>query len=167
LEDEESMRTWKLRRIIPGILVAISSTLAFPASAEAATGVFNVRDFGARGDGVALDSAALNKAIKTSAAAGGGTVYLPAGTYLSGTLHLKSNVTLWIDSGATILGSPNLADYASSTVPTAGVPANREGALIEGRDLERVALVGNGRIDGNKVRNVDNRCAEQRVVQEG
>src|SRR5437899_1312482 len=60
------------------------------------SGLFNVRNFGAKGDGKALDPSAVSRAIDTCAAAGGGTVYFPAGNYISGTIHLKSNVTLWI-----------------------------------------------------------------------
>src|SRR5262249_34488686 len=99
----------------PGLCLAVFLAAALSAQApQPAAGLVNVKDFGAKGDGVTLDTAALTRAIDTCARAGGGTVYFPAGTYLSGTLHLKSHVTLWIDSGATVLGSNNLADYASS-----------------------------------------------------
>ncbi len=67
---------------------------------------YNVRAFGAVGDGQTLDSPAINKAIDACAAAGGGTVLFPAGTYLCGSIHLKSNIHLLIDAGATILGAP-------------------------------------------------------------
>ncbi|MDR3703464.1 MAG: glycosyl hydrolase family 28-related protein, partial [Candidatus Sulfopaludibacter sp.] len=65
---------------------------------------FNVRNFGAAGDGQRTDTDAINKAIQTASDAGGGTVLVPAGNYVSGTILLKNNVTLWIDAGATILG---------------------------------------------------------------
>src|ERR1051325_6702620 len=67
------------------------------------TGAFDVRKFGARGDGKALDSPAINKAIDAAAAAGGGTVLFTAGTYRSFSIRLKSNVALYLDQGATIL----------------------------------------------------------------
>ena len=67
---------------------------------------FNVRKFGATGDGTTLDSPAIDKAIDACAQAGGGTVYFPAGTYLSGSIHLQSNIHLLIDTGAVILGAP-------------------------------------------------------------
>jgi len=65
---------------------------------------FNVRNFGAVGDGKTLDSPAINRAIEAAAAAGGGTVYFPAGAYASYSIRLKSHITLYLDQGATILG---------------------------------------------------------------
>src|SRR5947207_15063505 len=67
---------------------------------------FNVRNYGATGDGKNLDSPAIDKAIQAAAAGGGGTVYLPPGTYLSGTIHLANNIHLIIDAGATLLAAP-------------------------------------------------------------
>ena len=69
--------------------------------------MFNIRDFGAHGDGIALDSPAIQKAIDACEAVGGGTVYIPEGRYLSGTIHMKTNVHVWLDKGALILGSKN------------------------------------------------------------
>src|SRR5205823_3366526 len=77
-------------------LGAVAATAAAPASP------FDVRSFGATGDGKSLDTAAINRAIDAAAAAGGGTVLFPAGTYLSTSIHLKSNVGLYLDHGATI-----------------------------------------------------------------
>ncbi len=68
-------------------------------------GWLNVRNFGAAGDGKTLDTAAINKAIDAAAAAGGGTVFFPAGVYASYSIHLKSNVCLYLDQGATILAA--------------------------------------------------------------
>lgn len=80
---------------------------AVPAATPPKAGIifFNVRDQGATGDGKTLDTAPLQAAINACAGAGGDTVYFPAGTYLSGTLVLKSQVTLHLDAGATLLGS--------------------------------------------------------------
>src|SRR5690242_5448710 len=71
----------------------------------------DVRDFGAHGDGIAKDTAAIQRAIDTAEQRGGGTVLIPAGKYLSGTIHLKSNVTLNLDNGAAILASPDNNDF--------------------------------------------------------
>src|SRR4051794_9095063 len=73
----------------------------------AAAPFYNVRDFGAKGDGSARDTAAIQKAIDAAEKDGGGIVVTPAGTYRSGTIHLKSNVTLQLTSGAVILASPD------------------------------------------------------------
>ena len=81
-----------------------------------------MRDFGASGDGKTLDSPAINKAIDACAAAGGGTVRLPAGTYLSGCIHLKSNIHLLIDAGATILGAPQELNAYDPAEPFEGRP---------------------------------------------
>ncbi len=66
---------------------------------------YNVKKYGAKGDGKILDSKAINKAIEQAALNGGGTVYLPAGMYLSGSIRLKSNISLFIDQGAMIIAA--------------------------------------------------------------
>jgi len=75
---------------------------------------FDVKTSGAKGDGATLDTAAINRAIDAANAAGGGTVYFPPGTYVSGSIHLKSNVTLYLEQGSTIEAStdPNVYDEA-------------------------------------------------------
>ncbi|MBW8865035.1 MAG: glycoside hydrolase family 28 protein, partial [Verrucomicrobia bacterium] len=80
---------------------------------------FNVRDYGAFGDGKNIDSPAIDKAISACAAAGGGTVLVPAGTYLSGSIHLQSNIHLLIDAGATIVGAPQDMNVYDETEPYA------------------------------------------------
>jgi polygalacturonase len=67
---------------------------------------FDVRAFGAKGDGTSIDTAAINAAIDAAANSGGGTVIFPAGVYLSYSIHLKSNVALFLQQGATILAAP-------------------------------------------------------------
>ncbi len=70
-----------------------------------ASGIYNVRDFGAKGDGKTLDSQAINAAIEAAVKDGGGQVMLPAGTYLSGSIRLKSNIDLHLSAGCTILAA--------------------------------------------------------------
>ena len=72
--------------------------------------IFDVRTFGARGDGKTLDTAAISKAIVAANAAGGGVVVFSPGTYLSGTVELLSNVTLEVRAGAVLQASPKTAD---------------------------------------------------------
>ena len=77
---------------------------------------FDVREYGAKGDGKTLDSPAINAAIEACAAKGGGTVTLPAGNYLSGSIHLKSNIELHLDAGATIIATDQRGAYDESEV---------------------------------------------------
>ncbi|RYG58183.1 glycoside hydrolase family 28 protein, partial [bacterium] len=84
-----------------------STDNAIPVAAlSTPSGFYNVRTFGARGDGKTLDTPAINQAIETAAAAGGGTVLLPAGTYLALSIHLKSNIRLHLDQGAVLQAAP-------------------------------------------------------------
>jgi hypothetical protein len=118
------------------------------------TGVFNVRDYGAVGNGKTLDTPAMNKAIEACAAIGGGQVLLPPGKYLSGTVHLKSHVTLFLEAGAVLIGTPDLDQYQYPVIPEF-MPEAKWGkwhrALILGEGLEDIAIAGQGLIDGNKV----------------
>lgn len=115
---------------------------------------FNVLDYGARGDGQTLDTAALNQAVEACGNAGGGQVHVPAGNYLSGTIHLRSHVTLFLEAGAVLMGTTNLSAYEQPEIP-AFMPEARWGkwhrALLVGQDLEQVAIAGPGVIDGQKV----------------
>ena len=85
------------------------------AAATRSSGVYNVRYYGAHGDGEALDTAAIQAAIDACHAGNGGLVLLPQGTYLTGTLYLKSQVTLHLEARAVLLGSTDIADYALDT----------------------------------------------------
>ena len=121
---------------------------------ERAPYVFNVRDHGAVGDGATLDTAPINEAIEACAKAGGGQVLFPPGRYLSGTIRLRSGVTLFFEAGARLIGTTNLALYQQPTPPDF-MPEARWGkwhrALILGENLEDVTIAGPGVIDGNKV----------------
>lgn len=134
-----------------GLLAAGGPLLAAPSAndpqAKPGARIFDVLNFGAAGDGKTLDTAFINRAIDACNAAGGGVVYLPPGTYLSGTVILKSNVTLYLEAGATLLGSRNLDDYSAQAGPPANADAGQK-HLIFARDAENVGLAGPGRIDG-------------------
>jgi len=82
-------------------------------SGVTASTLLDVRDFGAKGDGTAKDTAAIQAAIDRAASSGGGTVVIPPGTYVSGTLHLRSNLTLQIEQGAKLTFSPDDGDFDS------------------------------------------------------
>jgi hypothetical protein len=108
-------------------------------------GSFNVRDYGATADGRTLDHPAFNHAIAACHERGGGTVLVPAGTYLLGTIELKSNVTLQLDAGALLKGSANLSDYR--VLPYASEGRNTTLILADG--TTNIAITGRGGIDGN------------------
>ena len=119
---------------------------------------FNVRDYGATGDGKTIDSPAINKAIDAAAAAGGGTVYFPAGTYASFSIHLKSHIVLRLDAGATILAAEPPADLSTgydAPEPNPGADQYEDfghshwhNSLIWGENLEDVSIIGPGLIFG-------------------
>ncbi len=111
--------------------------------------VYNVRDFGAIGDGAAKDTAAIAAAVRAASKAGGGTVYFPAGRYLTGTISLHNYITLHLEPGAVILGSGEAEDYPVLTAGTiAGLNQDIRQSLIWAMDGQDIAIVGRGTIDG-------------------
>src|SRR5262245_15298526 len=108
--------------------------------------VYNVRDFGAKGDGATLDTAAVQAAIDACAGDKGGTVLIPAGDFVIGTIELKSNVTLHVAAQGRLLGSGSAEHYkAGSGIP----PGNGNIVLISAANAENVTIEGPGTIDGN------------------
>ncbi|HEY5078487.1 MAG TPA: glycosyl hydrolase family 28 protein [Opitutaceae bacterium] len=127
------------------LCAAVASSALGHAPAPAAASFYNVRNFGAKGDGAALETGAINRAIAECNRAGGGTVSVPAGTYLVGTLTMLSNVTLDLDAGSVIRGSGDMRDYP----PLAYTSEDRSTALIDAIDAHDIAITGRGTIDGN------------------
>ncbi|HWD18783.1 MAG TPA: glycoside hydrolase family 28 protein [Verrucomicrobiae bacterium] len=121
--------------------------LALTAHAASSPAFWNVRDFGAAGDGQTLETSALNRAIDACAVAGGGTVSVPPGRYLTGTVVLKSHVTLEVQAGATLLGSERPEDYPLVPDPW-GVEGQIYSPLIYAEDARNITLTGRGTIDG-------------------
>ncbi len=103
--------------------------------ASAAEGTFSVKDYGAMGRKTSDARPAIQKAIDAAGAAGGGTVYLPAGEYTSGTLHLRSHVRILIDSGATLFASLDSKAFDKA-------------ALFYGEGVDNISLEGRGTVDG-------------------
>ena len=116
----------------------------------------NVRSYGAKGDGKALDSPAINRAIEAAAASGGGTVFFPAGTYRSFSIRLKSNIALYFDQGSTLLAA-SPADGDGKYDPPEPNASNKyqdfghthwHNSLIWGENVENVSILGPGLIWG-------------------
>ena len=126
-------------------LIALASALALTTSIALGQ-IYSVKDYGAVADGKTLATNAIQKAIDACNRNGGGTVEVPAGTYVVGTLSLKSNVDLHLGSGAVLKGSANLADYHTYTVPEFG--QNYYGILYTA-NANNVVLSGEGTIYGN------------------
>ncbi|HVZ66542.1 MAG TPA: glycosyl hydrolase family 28-related protein [Lacunisphaera sp.] len=159
-----------MRYPVPTLLTALLAT-ALALAAQTPARVFDVRTFGAKGDGNALDTTAINAAIDAAAQAGGGTVWFGAGDYLSYSIHLKSHVALYLDMGATIVAaepSPDLTVGYDAPEPTTGTVPNVEyyedfghshwhNSLIWGEDLTDIAITGPGRIFGKGLSRGSNR----------
>ncbi len=112
------------------------------------TTMFNVVDFGAVPDGSKLCTDSFNKVINACAAAGGGTVYIPSGMFLTGPIHLKSNVSLHLDTGARVLFSSNKEDYPVIDSRWEGVERQVYCPQIFGSGLRNIVISGQGVFDG-------------------
>lgn len=142
--------------------VAITLPLLFTAASRAdlsapapQSAVYSVKAFGATGDGKTIDTPSINKTIDAAAAAGGGTVYFPAGNYLSVSIHLKSNIALYLDQGATIIAA-DTSDDAKYDPPEPNEwdkyqdfgHSHWHNSLIWGENLTNVSIFGPGMIWG-------------------
>jgi len=125
-------------------LAAMVLFAAVPANALDSASSCNPRDHGAKGDGISKDTVAIQAAIEACETKGGGTVRLTAGTYLSAPIVLKSNITLELDKGATLLGSADHGDYPpKSEFREPGLQS-----LVSATNATNVVIKGEGTIDG-------------------
>lgn len=130
-------------------VVSLLTPMALPAMAAAASEkVIDVTNAGVVGDGTTLNTISIQKAIDDCSAAGGGTVAFPAGRYLTGTIQIKSNVTLRLEDQATLLGSTEVADYRNLDpfIDGSGNPLGH--ALLVAVDAQNVGVEGKGTVDG-------------------
>jgi polygalacturonase len=135
-------------RIMVWISVGAVCILA-AASAIAAEELYDVRDYGAKPDGKTLCTTSIQKAIDVCSQSGGGTVYLPPGTFLSGTIYFKAGVTLRLAAGSTLLGSTDLKDYPPTVQAFRSYTDNyTDKSLIYGENVDHIAITGEGTIDG-------------------
>jgi hypothetical protein len=138
---------------------ALGAMLLLPAAEGNPPGCedFNVRRFGAAGDGKTKDTGAIQSAIFECHRRGGGTVLFPPGNYISGSLHLNSGIRIHLDHGATLSFSPDPSDFDAYEKLGFKNAADRETsyfhqALIWAEDAEHIAITGSGTIDGNRKR---------------
>jgi len=114
-------------------------------------GCFNILDYGADREGVNLCTDAFKAAIKGAAEVGGGTVYIPAGIYLTGSIKLESNINIYLDPGATLLFSTNIKDYPVIFSRWEGVEREVYQSCIYGEKLENVSITGYGVLNGQGI----------------
>jgi len=145
-----------MRSIRLTIVILLAAGVAPGSALRQGSAAYDVRFFGAKGDGTTVDSGAINAAVEAAAAAGGGTVDLPAGRYLSFSIRLKSHVTLRFSPGAVLvagdpasgLGAYDLPEDNSSDRYQDFGHSHWRNSLISAIDVEDVAIVGPGLIDG-------------------
>lgn len=158
---DEQKNSLSRRRFITGASLTagaiVTSTTAFSAPGRnkinPADGsrTYNIRDFGAKGDGQTNDTAAIQAAIDACYKDKGGTVLVPAGVFVTGTIELKSNVTLHLAAQGKILGSADGKHYhPADAIPTTGEWTMGDGntGLIFAANAENITIEGNGTIDG-------------------
>lgn len=138
-------------KVLSGLFLAIMAGpgVNVPAQPAMIPGAYDIRTFGATGDGVSLSTDAIRQAIAAASAKGGGTIYFPAGTFLTGPIHLRSHITLYLDAGCVLKFSTNLDDYLPM-VPSRweGIEVTNFSPLIDAQDAEDIAIQGRGILDG-------------------
>lgn len=137
--------------------ILCSSVHVFSQSASGQSGLeisqsINVSKYGVDGTGKTVNTVIIQRLIDSCSKAGGGVIYFPPGRYLTGTIILKSGVTINIGKGATLLGSPNVSDYIQIKPKYIALRTARESRqLIYAEDQENIALKGEGTIDGQGI----------------
>jgi polygalacturonase len=120
-----------------------------PARPKIPAQAFDIRDFGAVADGKTKATNAIRRAIARASAAGGGTVLVPAGNWLTGPIHLQSNINLHVATGAVLAFSQDFVDYLPPVLTRwEGLEVYNYSPLVYARDCENVAVTGGGKLDG-------------------
>ena len=132
---------------------------------------FNVRNHGAKGDGRADDTAAIQHTIDSVTQRGGGIVYVPPGRYNTRPFQLKNGVTFYLEANATLVASPRIADYPVE--PKGRFSESQRAGLITIRNANKVAITGRGVIEGSGLQFVDRtkvkilRDADRKLTRQG
>jgi polygalacturonase len=141
---EISRRKWLGVFTTAAVGAGVLNTSSTSAADKAKTDNFNIKDYGAIGDGKTLNTKAIQKAIDACHQQNGGTVIIPAGVFICSTLELKSNVTLHVTAGGKLLGSPKREDYtAGKGVP----PGNGNIVFLYAVNANNVSIEGKGSIE--------------------
>jgi polygalacturonase len=153
MNSERPMTIKIMRTSIATVIFSLAVLYSFGQSTKV---FYNVRDFGAVGDSVTIDGDAINRAIDAAAAKGGGTIYFPAGIYASYTIRLKSNISLFLEQGAILLGAAH-TDKGGYDEPEAKTSYDAyqdfghnhwQNSLIWGEGLHDISITGQGLIWG-------------------
>ncbi|PTY00537.1 glycoside hydrolase family 28 protein [Opitutus sp. ER46] len=136
-------------RLLAVCTFALFASAAAPAAAANARPTFNVRAFGATGDGTTKDTAGFQKALDTCAVSGGGEVVVPAGTYLIGSIQLGQRTILRLEAGSVLNGSGDADDYPMVDVRWEGRWQPGRRALIYADNVDHIGIVGPGQINGH------------------
>jgi hypothetical protein len=149
LQETNIMRIYSLRPKSLTSLFRLVALVCLPALVLAqSTRRFSVVEYGTKADGVTLDTAAIQRAIDV-AAKSGGTVFFPAGKYLTGAIFVKTGVTLNVGKGATLMGSQRLEDYPLMPTRVAGIEMVWPAALVNIYGQKNATITGEGTIDGD------------------
>jgi polygalacturonase len=125
-------------------------TICFGQSNQVSSLFFNIKNYGATGDGSTIDTKAINSAIADCVKYGGGTVYIPAGNFVTGSFQLFSNINLYLDAGAVILASKDTSAYFNEKdFGFRGIGAGERIGIVFAHNAHNVSITGEGIIDGN------------------
>jgi len=144
------MHNYRYKWLVGLVLIFGINIFMEVAQSETSRVLYNILDYGAKNDGHTKNTLVIKNAINAASEKGGGTIYFPAGVYFTGSIHLKSNITLYIDAGAVIKFSQDFNDYLPMVrTRWEGTEVTNFSAPIYGYRLENIAIRGRGLIDGN------------------
>jgi len=136
-----------MKNILKSIIFLFATVICLSAKSQS---FYNVTKYGAKNDSSKLATEAIKKAIDAAVKNGGGTVYFPAGKYLTGAIHLKSNITIFVDAGAELHFSDNFDDYLPMVKSRyEGVDVTSFSPLFYAYKAENISIIGRGLIDGH------------------